>query len=82
MRPVHQRQHSAPASLTVLVGRFDAGMEHRLEPVPGVEDGGRLFVRGPNVMRGYLNTDANEKFKELGGWYDTGDIVSIDATVF
>ena len=64
------------------VGRLMPGMEHRLEPVPGVEDGGRLFVRGPNVMRGYLNTDANEKFKALGGWYDTGDIVSIDADGF
>jgi acyl-[acyl-carrier-protein]-phospholipid O-acyltransferase / long-chain-fatty-acid--[acyl-carrier-protein] ligase len=39
---------------------------------------GRLFVRGPNVMKGYLNADANAKFLALGGWYDTGDIVSID----
>ena len=29
-------------------------------------------------MQGYLNADANAKFKELGGWYDTGDIVSVD----
>lgn len=29
-------------------------------------------------MNGYLNADANEKFKALGGWYDTGDIVSVD----
>jgi acyl-[acyl-carrier-protein]-phospholipid O-acyltransferase/long-chain-fatty-acid--[acyl-carrier-protein] ligase len=53
-------------------------MEHRLEPVEGVTDGGRLFVRGPNVMRGYLNPEADAKFKELRGWYDTGDIVSVD----
>jgi len=39
---------------------------------------GRLFVRGPNVMRGYLNADANAQFQALGGWYDTGDIVSVD----
>jgi acyl-[acyl-carrier-protein]-phospholipid O-acyltransferase / long-chain-fatty-acid--[acyl-carrier-protein] ligase len=44
-----------------------------------VTDGGRLFVRGPNVMKGYLNPDANAAFKALGGWYDTGDIVSVDA---
>ena len=43
---------------------------------------GRLFVRGPNVMRGYLNPDANEKFKALDGWYDTGDIVSVDEEGF
>ncbi len=43
---------------------------------------GRLFVRGPNVMRGYLNADANEKFQALDGWYDTGDIVSVDENGF
>src|SRR5208337_2616841 len=32
----------------------------------------------PNVMNGYLNAEANEKFKALGGWYDTGDVVSVD----
>jgi acyl-[acyl-carrier-protein]-phospholipid O-acyltransferase/long-chain-fatty-acid--[acyl-carrier-protein] ligase len=60
------------------VGRLLPGMEFRLEPVEGVAEGGRLHVRGPNVMRGYLNADANAKFKALGGWYDTGDIVSVD----
>jgi acyl-[acyl-carrier-protein]-phospholipid O-acyltransferase/long-chain-fatty-acid--[acyl-carrier-protein] ligase len=43
---------------------------------------GRLFVRGPNVMRGYLNLDANSAFKKLGGWYDTGDIVRVDGDGF
>lgn len=60
------------------VGRLLPGMECRLEPVEGVEEGGRMFVRGPNVMKGYLNADANAKFKSLEGWYDTGDIVSVD----
>jgi acyl-[acyl-carrier-protein]-phospholipid O-acyltransferase/long-chain-fatty-acid--[acyl-carrier-protein] ligase len=54
-------------------------MEYELEPVEGVAEGGRLFVHGPNVMKGYLNADANAKFQALGGWYDTGDIVSVDA---
>jgi acyl-[acyl-carrier-protein]-phospholipid O-acyltransferase/long-chain-fatty-acid--[acyl-carrier-protein] ligase len=61
------------------VGKIMPGMEYRLEPVEGVEEGGRLFVKGPNVMHGYLNADANAKFKALGGWYDTGDIVSVGA---
>jgi acyl-[acyl-carrier-protein]-phospholipid O-acyltransferase/long-chain-fatty-acid--[acyl-carrier-protein] ligase len=39
---------------------------------------GRLFVRGPNVMKGYINPEANAKFKALDGWYDTGDIVHVD----
>jgi acyl-[acyl-carrier-protein]-phospholipid O-acyltransferase / long-chain-fatty-acid--[acyl-carrier-protein] ligase len=65
------------------VGRMLPGMEARLEPVPGVEDGGRLFVRGPNVMLGYLrveNPGVLERPPE--GWHDTGDIVSIDADGF
>ncbi len=61
------------------VGRLMPGMEYRLEKVEGVEEGGRLFVRGPNVMKGYLNADANAKFQALAGWYDTGDVVSVDA---
>ncbi|HKQ37794.1 MAG TPA: AMP-binding protein [Verrucomicrobiae bacterium] len=63
-------------------GRLLPGIEYRLEPVDGVIEGGRLHVRGPNVMRGYLNKDANEKFKALAGWYDTGDIASVDSNGF
>jgi len=63
-------------------GRVLPGIDCRFEPVEGVVEGGRLFVRGPNVMRGYLNPDANEKFKALAGWYDTGDIASLDEEGF
>ncbi len=63
-------------------GRLVPGMEHRLEPVEGVAEGGRLFVRGPNVMQGYLNPEANRRFQELGGWYDTGDIARVDEDGF
>jgi len=63
-------------------GKILPAIEWRLEAVEGVTEGGRLFVRGPNIMRGYLNPDANAKFQELGGWYDTGDIARIDADGF
>jgi acyl-[acyl-carrier-protein]-phospholipid O-acyltransferase/long-chain-fatty-acid--[acyl-carrier-protein] ligase len=63
-------------------GQFLPGIQYQLQPVEGVAEGGRLFVRGPNVMRGYLNPEANANFQALGGWYDTGDIVSIDADGF
>jgi acyl-[acyl-carrier-protein]-phospholipid O-acyltransferase/long-chain-fatty-acid--[acyl-carrier-protein] ligase len=63
-------------------GRFLPGVEHRIEPVEGVPEGGRLFVRGPNVMRGYLNPAPNAAFKALNGWYDTGDIVKVDEEGF
>lgn len=63
-------------------GRLLPGMALRLEPVEGVAEGGRLLVRGPNVMRGYLNPEPDAAFQALGGWYDTGDIVSVDAEGF
>jgi acyl-[acyl-carrier-protein]-phospholipid O-acyltransferase / long-chain-fatty-acid--[acyl-carrier-protein] ligase len=62
------------------VGRFLPLVEHRLEPVPGIERGGRLVVRGPNVMAGYLRGGDIEG--PQGGWYDTGDIVAVDADGF
>ena len=63
-------------------GQFLPAIEYRLEPVEGVAGGGRLFVRGPNVMRGYLNAEANARFQALDGWYDTGDIAKVDADGF
>ena len=65
------------------VGRPLPGVELRLEPVPGIEEGGRLFVRGPNVMAGYLRATAPGVLEAPeGGWHDTGDIVTIDAGGF
>lgn len=60
-------------------GRLLPHMEARLEPEAGVDVGGRLWLRGPNVMKGYINPDANAKFLEGNGWYDTGDIAEIDS---
>jgi acyl-[acyl-carrier-protein]-phospholipid O-acyltransferase/long-chain-fatty-acid--[acyl-carrier-protein] ligase len=65
------------------VGRLMPGTEARLEKVPGVEDGGRLYVRGPNVMLGYLKADNPGVIEPPPeGWHDTGDIVTIDAQGF
>jgi acyl-[acyl-carrier-protein]-phospholipid O-acyltransferase/long-chain-fatty-acid--[acyl-carrier-protein] ligase len=66
------------------VGKLMAGIEHRLESVPGIEDGaGRLHVRGPNVMRGYLMPDAPGVLQPpADGWHDTGDIVTVSADGF
>ena len=65
------------------VGRILPGTEWRLEPVPGIEEGGRLVVRGPNVMLGYLRAEAPGVLEPpQGGWHDTGDIVAVDATGF
>ncbi|MGA2055039.1 MAG: acyl-[ACP]--phospholipid O-acyltransferase [Bradyrhizobium sp.] len=65
------------------VGRLSPLMEARLDPVPGIEEGGRLSVRGPNVMLGYLRTENPGVLEPLtDGWHDTGDIVAIDAAGF
>ena len=63
------------------VGALLPGIEARLEPVAGIEHGGRLMVRGPNVMAGYLLADKpGVLVPPQDGWHDTGDIVEIDAT--
>ena len=69
------------------VGRLLPGIDYQLEPVPGIEEGGRLYVRGPNIMLGYLLDQQPGVIRppqcHLGtGWYDTGDIVSIDEDGF
>ncbi len=65
------------------VGRLMPGVDYRLEPVPGVAEGGRLLVRGPNIMLGYLKEDRPGVVQPPpGGWHDTGDIVTIDAQGF
>jgi len=65
------------------VGRILPGMEARLEAVPGIDEGGRLYVRGPNVMKGYLRAE-NPGVVDAPheGWHDTGDIVTIDPEGF
>jgi acyl-[acyl-carrier-protein]-phospholipid O-acyltransferase/long-chain-fatty-acid--[acyl-carrier-protein] ligase len=61
------------------VGPFLPAIEWRLEPVEGIHQAGRLVVRGPNVMAGYLSPDDSGRLvPPPGGWYDTGDIVSVD----
>jgi acyl-[acyl-carrier-protein]-phospholipid O-acyltransferase / long-chain-fatty-acid--[acyl-carrier-protein] ligase len=65
------------------VGRILPGMEAKLEHVEGVDEGGRLYVRGPNVMLGYLRADRPGVLdRPPEGWHDTGDIVTIDAQGF
>lgn len=69
------------------VGRLLPGIEYRLEPVPGIETGGRLHIAGPNVMLGYLLIERPGQLVPPSsiygeGWYDTGDIVVIDEDGF
>lgn len=68
--------HNKPGT----VGQFLPGIKYKLEKVEGIDDGKRLFVSGPNVMKGYLLEKNPGKIEPLSdGWYDTGDIVDIDS---
>ena len=66
------------------VGRLLPGIDFRLSPVPGIDIGGRLFVKGPNILSGYLHETNPGVLQPLPaseygeGWYDTGDIVMRD----
>jgi len=76
---VNTAMHFRPGT----VGRLLPGIEHRLERVQGIDAGGRLFVRGPNVMLGYLRVENPGVLQPPpDGWYDTGDIVDVDADGF
>ena len=61
------------------VGHLVPGVESRLDPVEGIPGAGRLFVRGPNIMLGYLRPEApGEIVPPPDGWHDTGDVVAFD----
>ena len=61
------------------VGPMVQGMEGRLEPVEGITGAGRLFLRGPNIMLGYIKPEQPGVIQApKDGWHDTGDVVSFD----
>ncbi|MCU0842038.1 MAG: AMP-binding protein [Thiobacillaceae bacterium] len=66
------------------VGRLLPGLDFRILPVAGIERGGELHVRGPNLMSGYYRHEAPGQLEpprsSLGeGWHNTGDVVEMDA---
>jgi acyl-[acyl-carrier-protein]-phospholipid O-acyltransferase/long-chain-fatty-acid--[acyl-carrier-protein] ligase len=61
------------------IGHVIPEVEWKLEPVEGLTRGGLLFIKGPNVMLGYLDPNKPGEVELRGdNWYDTGDIVEID----
>ncbi len=69
------------------VGQLLPGLRSKIVPVAGLERGGVLHVKGPNVMSGYLRVERpgvlEPPVSDAGpGWYDTGDVVSIDEDGF
>jgi len=65
------------------VGRLVPGIEYKLVPVEGIAEGGELWLKGPNVMKGYMrHNDPLKLDPPKDGWYDTGDIVEVDEDGF
>jgi acyl-[acyl-carrier-protein]-phospholipid O-acyltransferase/long-chain-fatty-acid--[acyl-carrier-protein] ligase len=61
------------------VGQLMPGIDYKLEPVPGIEQGGVFHVKGENVMLGYYKYDAPAQLEvPEQGWYNTGDVVTVD----
>lgn len=73
--PMSYKEHS--------IGRILPGMDYELEAIDGIAEGGKLVVKGKNVMKGYLFYDrpgqlVPSEYNGEKGWYDTGDVVAID----
>ena len=65
------------------IGKLLPGMQYRISPVDGIETGGELCVKGPNVMMGYYMPDnPGVLVPPENGWYHTGDVVDIDEIGF
>lgn len=65
------------------VGKLLPGIQYRLDKVEGIAEGGKLVVRGANVMLGYmLASRPGAIVPPEDGWHDTGDIVTVDEDGF
>lgn len=64
------------------IGRVFPCIEWRIEAISGIEKGGKLLLKGPNIMLGYLKNDMPGVVQPQEEWYDTGDIVDVDADGF
>lgn len=62
----------------VAVRIVDAASGELLPP----EQDGRLYVRGPNLMLGYLGDPERTHAAVRDGWYDTGDVAHLDRDAF
>jgi acyl-[acyl-carrier-protein]-phospholipid O-acyltransferase/long-chain-fatty-acid--[acyl-carrier-protein] ligase len=63
------------------VGKLLPGMKASIKPIEGIDEGGELCLKGPNIMMGYWN---GKEFVPPSGeyGYETGDIVTIDEKGF
>lgn len=60
------------------VGKLLPGMQANIKPVEGIEEGGELWLKGPNIMLGYMKAKQPGVVESAGEWYNTGDVVRMD----
>ena len=75
---------SSPVIAVNTFGHLKFGTVGR--PIPGVEvkidPDGEILARGPNIMKGYFNKEAETREALEGGWLHTGDIGHLDEDGF
>lgn len=65
------------------IGQFIPAIDYKLIPIEGIEKGGSLWVKGPNIMMGYMfASNPGVLVPPVDGWYDTGDVVEVDELGF
>ena len=65
------------------IGKLLPKIQHKIVPVDGITKGGELWVKGPNIMLGYILPDNPGVLVPLeDGWYHTGDVVEMDEIGF
>ena len=69
------------------VGQLMSGIDYKIVPIAGIEEGGEFHVKGPNLMSGYMLASkpgvVEFPSSSVGeGWYNTGDIVEVDENGF
>lgn len=65
------------------VGKFLPGIEYKLQKIPHIHEGQELWIKGNNVMLGYICAQDSGTFKPIKNeWLNTGDIVTIDTEGF
>lgn len=69
------------------VGQFLPGINYKLQPIVGINQGGILHINGANLKTGYylfnnpgVIVPTNSSIG--AGWYETGDIVDVDEDGF
>lgn len=93
--PLHNGYGLTETSPTVSQARLNEGLQNCSvgRPIPGVEikiidknnvnvdegETGELWVRGPNVMKGYFrNKEETQKVLNDEGWFNTQDLACLD----